>query len=101
MYVPFRSAFQRHNYYREQHGVPALQWNWYSEIRDYEFADPELSEDNAHFTQVVWKRTVGVGCGIADDCEGNMRLVVCRYFPPGNDRGALGANVPSPGDPGF
>ena len=36
-----------------------------------------------HFTQVVWKDSVHVGCGVRLDC-GGMTSVVCRYNSPGN-----------------
>ena len=35
-----------------------------------------------HYTQVVWKNTKLVGCGIAS-C-GNSEIWVCNYSPPGN-----------------
>ena len=35
-----------------------------------------------HYTQMVWKSTTHVGCGIAT-C-GNFIIIVCNYDPPGN-----------------
>ncbi len=35
-----------------------------------------------HYTQMVWKSTTHVGCGIAT-C-GNFIIIVCNYNPPGN-----------------
>jgi hypothetical protein len=74
--------------------------SWYKEVRDYDWNDPEYTPDAGHFTQLIWRATRSVGCGITDDCEGNMRIVVCRYFPAGNDADALPANVPLPVDAG-
>jgi hypothetical protein len=38
--------------------------------------------DVGHYTQVVWRNTTEVGCGIA---RGNGRdILVCQYNPPGN-----------------
>ncbi|GAV64996.1 CAP domain-containing protein [Cephalotus follicularis] len=36
-----------------------------------------------HFTQVVWRDTVRVGCGKAL-CNGGGVFVICSYDPPGN-----------------
>lgn len=38
-----------------------------------------------HYTQLVWRDTVEVGCALADH-EGRQ-LLACRYSPPGNVRG--------------
>ena len=39
-------------------------------------------EDVAHYTQVVWRNTTQVGCGVARR-NGNI-VMVCRYSPLGN-----------------
>ncbi|NET40232.1 MAG: hypothetical protein F6K19_51255 [Cyanothece sp. SIO1E1] len=36
-----------------------------------------------HYTQVVWRRTNKLGCGIADHRRLG-KIVVCNYDPPGN-----------------
>jgi hypothetical protein len=36
-----------------------------------------------HYTQIVWRNTDLVGCGVAD-CGGNEEVWVCNYDPPGN-----------------
>jgi uncharacterized protein YkwD len=38
--------------------------------------------DVGHYTQIIWKDTLSVGCGIADG--GGYSYFVCRYFPAGN-----------------
>ena len=35
-----------------------------------------------HYTQMVWKNTLAVGCAMASD--GKMDYLVCRYSPAGN-----------------
>ena len=38
-----------------------------------------------HYTQVMWKSTTRVGCGINRSSPGKWQtLVVCNYSPPGN-----------------
>ena len=38
-----------------------------------------------HYTQIVWKNTTKVGCGIANSLtDRGGEWVVCRYSPPGN-----------------
>jgi hypothetical protein len=35
-----------------------------------------------HYTQIVWRNTTEVGCGVAS-C-GSSEIWVCNYSPPGN-----------------
>lgn len=56
---------------------------WYSEIKDYHFSKPGFSYKTGHFTQVVWKSSVELGCGSAKSRSGGL-FVVCNYSPPGN-----------------
>lgn len=37
--------------------------------------------DVAHYTQLVWRETHEVGCGLS---RGNEEILVCRYSQPGN-----------------
>jgi hypothetical protein len=52
-----------------------------------------------HFTQLIWRDTKQLGCGVAN-C-GGLEYWVCRYAPPGNwngeKPGVLAANVPPVG----
>ena len=68
--------------------------DWYSEISQYDFTSNTPSGETGHFTQVVWKSTKHVGCGIAS-CSGND-LLVCQYSPAGNYDGQYLDNVPAP-----
>lgn len=49
-----------------------------------------FTEETGHFTQLVWKETQSVGCGVfacngQNDVGGYM--LVCEYWPPGNIQG--------------
>jgi len=39
-----------------------------------------------HYSQLVWRDTQRVGCGMAT-CAGNQQIWVCEYDPPGNVMG--------------
>ncbi|KAH9964821.1 CAP domain-containing protein [Russula compacta] len=59
---------------------------WVNEASQYNSGDPEPS----HFTQVIWKATTNVGCGI-QQCSGIFSssygpatYIVCQYSPAGN-----------------
>lgn len=53
---------------------------WYSEIDNpgYDFENPGFTYGTGHFTQVVWKGSTKLGCGVAGG------YVCCRYTPAGN-----------------
>lgn len=64
---------------------------WGSEQADFtDGAFPDISTtgnwmDVGHYSQIVWKETILVGCGFA---ENNGRdVLVCDYDPPGNVMG--------------
>jgi glioma pathogenesis-related protein 2 len=68
---------------------------WYGEIKDYNYARPGFGMKTGHFTQVVWKSTKEIGCGVAKSRRGGT-YVVCNYNPPGNYSGRFPANVLKP-----
>ena len=74
--------------YMDPNAVVAM---WYEEIKDYDFTNPGFSMNTGHFTQVVWKGTSAVGCGMAQ-CKG-MDVWVCNYDPAGNWDGQYKDNV--------
>lgn len=55
---------------------------WYREIAQYRFGRGGFSMKTGHFTQLVWRSTREVGCGVAQ-CKG-LDVWVCNYDPPGN-----------------
>ena len=62
--------------------------NWYGEIADYNWDDPEYDGDHSgvigHFTQVVWKLSTEYGTGAALSSDGTQLYVVGRYREMGN-----------------
>lgn len=64
---------------------------WYAEKAEYDFANGGFSGNTGHFTQVVWRGTTQVGCGMAQ-CDG-QDLWVCNYDPSGNYEGQYQDNV--------
>ena len=46
-------------------------------------------EDVGHYTQIIWRETTKIGCGIASNSQRDV--LVCRYSPPGN---FIGRTVP-------
>jgi uncharacterized protein YkwD len=56
--------------------------DWVSESLDYDHASGRCYSVCGHYTQIVWRSTIEVGCAVA---RGDAREVwVCRYSPPGN-----------------
>ena len=60
---------------------------WVDEARAYNRAANSCAPGAicGHYTQVVWRNTRFVGCGLAE-C-GNSEVWVCNYSPPGNYNG--------------
>jgi uncharacterized protein YkwD len=67
---------------------------WYKEIGDYNYNKPGFASATGHFTQMVWKGTKQIGCGVAKCYFGAVRFWVCRYTPQGNWAGQFPQNVP-------
>lgn len=109
------TATQRHNageniyvYYTTATTVSEVQLateavkSWYNEVKDYNYAIPQFASNTGHFTQVVWKASVGLGSGAAagkkviNGITYNAFYVVCQYAPAGNLVGAFATNVLKP-----
>ncbi|CAI4046507.1 hypothetical protein SUVZ_11G2250 [Saccharomyces uvarum] len=75
------------------YGTTASVDAWYNEISSYDYSNPGFTEDAGHFTQVVWKGTSQVGCGLKS-CGGQWGdYVICSYQNPGNYIGEFADNV--------
>jgi uncharacterized protein YkwD len=62
--------------------------DWASEASSYDYATDTCSSVCGHYTQVVWRTTTKVGCGIST-CPGltYSHSIVCDYAPGGNTGG--------------
>lgn len=65
---------------------------WGDEQEQYDYGDPDFSEETGHFTQLVWKNTTAVGCG-SRLCGTRGWYLVCEYWPRGNVIGQFGEQV--------
>ncbi len=76
--------------------------SWYNEVSAYDYNNPQFSKKTGHFTQVVWKGSIELGCGAAQGTkvikgkEYKAFYVVCQYSPAGNVKGAFADNVLKP-----
>ncbi|AFZ79086.1 signal peptide-containing protein [Theileria equi strain WA] len=67
---------------------------WYEGKIDYDFVKCSAKSRNPNllaFTQLIWKNTTHVGCGVTC-CDTDM-ILVCRYHPFGNIPGEFCSNV--------
>jgi uncharacterized protein YkwD len=69
---------------------------WYKEVKYYNFSNPGWNYAAGHFTQMVWKNTKRMGCGLCWCPANDMTLLTCKYDPPGNVLGQFRQNVLPP-----
>lgn len=64
--------------------------DWVGEDANYDYASNSCSGVCGHYTQVVWAKSLRLGCGVANCTQnspfgsGSWQLWVCNYNPPGN-----------------
>lgn len=93
------SLKQGQNIYASAGSVPTPEGvvgNWVSEVSDYDYASNSCAPGQVcgHYTQVVWAKSTGLGCG-QKTCTvnspfgggGKWDLWVCNYSPAGNFSG--------------
>ncbi|KAL5707213.1 hypothetical protein ACHQM5_025290 [Ranunculus cassubicifolius] len=58
---------------------------WVSERQYYDYNSNSCASGKAcgHYTQVVWRASVNVGCG-GVICNSGATFIICNYSPPGN-----------------
>lgn len=63
---------------------------WSSEGQYYDYDNPSLyggaddTTELGHFTQLVWKSTTAVGCGVQVCTDNDWTYLICRYYTEGN-----------------
>ena len=58
---------------------------WAAEVKDYNAKTHRCKGVCGHYTQIVWRKSQQVGCGMA--ACGDTKVWVCNYDPPGNFNG--------------
>ncbi|CAA2961454.1 pathogenesis-related 1 [Olea europaea subsp. europaea] len=56
---------------------------WVAERKDYNYRSNSCSGTCGHYTQVVWRKSVRLGCARVRCNNGNW-FVICNYDPRGN-----------------
>lgn len=79
---------------------------WYADLYGQAQPDQTNFEKYGHFTQIVWKDTVSVGCASYDCSSQGLSpfqgenieptFTVCNYYPPGNYANEYADNVGEP-----
>ncbi|KAK7331804.1 hypothetical protein VNO80_28545 [Phaseolus coccineus] len=72
--------------YGEMKGSDAVKF-WLTEKPYYDYRSNKCVHDECgHYTQIVWRNSVNVGCARAK-CNNGWMFVICSYSPPGNFEG--------------
>lgn len=73
-----------------------IQYTWGGTVPSFDASTP-AGHMTGHYTQVVWKSSTKVGCGMSSQ-KGNTGcyIWVCHYSPPGNVDGQFAGEVLAP-----
>jgi pathogenesis-related protein 1 len=85
MYMPCRDGQFGQNLFEISggHATPtSVVGAWMSEEANYNHQTNSCTARCGHYTQVIWRSTKLVGCGVARN--GKREVWVCDYDPPGN-----------------
>eukprot|EP01025_Chloroclados_australasicus_P056197 TRINITY_DN6911_c0_g1_i2.p1 TRINITY_DN6911_c0_g1~~TRINITY_DN6911_c0_g1_i2.p1 ORF type:complete len:732 (-),score=66.34 TRINITY_DN6911_c0_g1_i2:350-2545(-) len=67
---------------------------WYDSGLDFNFGDSNpASTSTGTMTQILWKNTRVLGCGIGSSCSDGWLLAYCLYDPAGNVNNQYATNV--------
>ena len=68
----------------EMSGIEAVQM-WVDEEQFYDYNSNTCVDDEmcSHYTQVVWRNSMRVGCAKVS-CNNEGTFIICSYDPPGN-----------------
>ena len=74
--------------------------SWYNQIKFYDFEKPRFNQRARQFSQVVWRSTTRIGCGLSGVCRNGLYYFfgICKYFKIGNIVGEFESNVNLPLD---
>ncbi|KAF5731876.1 hypothetical protein HS088_TW18G00562 [Tripterygium wilfordii] len=61
---------------------------WVAEKANYNYESNSCNGVCGHYTQVVWRKSVRLGCARVG-CDNGGTFVICSYDPPGNYNGEL------------
>jgi len=61
--------------------------SWAAEKKDYKGGTIDANLVAGHYTQIIWRKTTEIGCGLAVCPAKNYVIAVCNYNPPGNYEG--------------
>ena len=68
--------------------------SWVGEAKNYDYAANSCTGTCGHYTQVVWRNSTKLGCGMTNCTKNspftgfpNWQFWVCEYDPPGNFNG--------------
>jgi hypothetical protein len=64
---------------------------WYNEGRLFNTLEDEYKKETENFTQMIWKSSKSLGCGIT--CREEICYAGCNYLPAGNMGGLFRLNV--------
>ncbi len=59
---------------------------WCDEVKYYDYAKNSCQSGQmcGHYTQIVWRATTRIGCGVAITDDGMEYFISCNYGPAGN-----------------